>query len=100
MVKEIQSLAEIPKKGAVVLDFYADWCGPCRRIAPTFEKLEEAFPSVVFLKVNVDMSAEIVEFYDINVMPTFVFLKDSGIVKTVEGADMKGLEHGFQILSQ
>lgn len=100
MVKEVESLGEIPQKGAVVLDFYATWCGPCRRIAPTFEKLEEAFPSVVFLKVNVDESPEVVQMYDISAMPTFVFLKDSVVVKRVEGADMKGLEHGFQILSQ
>jgi thioredoxin 1 len=98
MVKVVSESSEIPQQGGVVIDFYATWCGPCKRIAPTYEKLSEAFPTIVFLKVDVDEAAELVNQYDVSVMPTFVFLKNGQEVKRVEGADMAGLEVGFEIL--
>jgi thioredoxin 1 len=98
MVKVVSEPSEIPQQGAVVIDFFATWCGPCKKIAPTFEKLSEAFPTVQFFKVDVDESAELVNMFDISAMPTFVFLKDGKVVKKVEGADMVGLEAGFNLL--
>lgn len=100
MVKVVSELSEIPNKGAVVIDFYATWCGPCRVIAPMYEKLAEAFSEVCCLKVDVDESQEIVDKYDISCMPTFVFLKDGQLIKKVEGGDMKGLEEGFFALAK
>lgn len=98
MVKLVSEADEIPQTGAVVIDFFATWCGPCKRIAPTYEKLSEAFTTVQFLKVDVDESPELVNTYDVNAMPTFVFLKDGKVVKRVEGADLDGLQAGFNIL--
>jgi thioredoxin 1 len=100
MVKVVSELSEIPQQGAVVIDFYATWCGPCKRIAPTYEKLSEAFTSVAFLKVDVDESPELVNTFDISAMPTFVFLKDGKVVKRVEGADLDGLQAGFDIVTK
>ena len=100
MVKEIFEVSEVPQQGGVVIDFFATWCGPCKRIAPTYEKLSEAFSTIVFLKVDVDEAAELVNMYDVSVMPTFVFLKDGKEVKRVEGADMAGLEAGFQLITK
>lgn len=99
MVKVVSEESEIPQKGAVVIDFYATWCGPCKRIAPTFEKLAEAFSGITFLKVDVDESADLVNKYDVNAMPTFIFLKDGVVIKRVEGADMKELEAGFHLIA-
>jgi thioredoxin 1 len=99
MVKLAASLQEIPMTGNVVIDFYATWCGPCKRIAPIFEDLSDKFyTKVQFLKVDVDESPDLVETFDVHAMPTFVFLKDGKVVKKVEGADMVGLEAGFKIL--
>jgi thioredoxin 1 len=100
MVKIVSGISEIPKTGAVVIDFFATWCGPCKRIAPTYEKLSESLSSIVFLKVDVDESPELVNEFDISAMPTFVFLKDGKEVKRVEGADMAGLEAGFDLLTK
>ena len=100
MVKVVSEVSDIPQQGAVVIDFFATWCGPCKRIAPTYEKLSEAFPKITFLKVDVDESPELTSEYDISAMPTFVFLKDGKIVKRVEGADMAGLESGFDLLTK
>ncbi len=100
MVKLIVEPSEVPQQGAVVIEFFATWCGPCKRIAPTYEKLAEAFTSVVFLKVDVDESPELVEQYNISAMPTFVFLKNGQVVKKVEGADMAALEAGFDVITK
>ncbi len=99
MVQCISDVSEVPQNGAVVIDFFATWCGPCKRIAPTFEKLAESFPKIVFLKVDVDESAELVDKFSIQAMPTFLFLKDGVVLKRVEGADMKELEAGFSLLT-
>jgi thioredoxin 1 len=100
MVKVVSEVSEIPSTGSVVIDFYATWCGPCKVIAPTFEKLAETYPELTCLKVDVDESQELVDIYDISCMPTFIFLKDGQVVKKVEGGDMKGLETGFNMLSK
>lgn len=98
MVKLISDLAEIPQKGAVVIDFFATWCGPCKKIAPVFEKLAEVYPSIAFLKVDVDESGELAEMYGVQAMPTFLFVKDNVIVKRIEGADLRAMEEGFALL--
>ena len=98
MVKVITDSSEIPQQGSVVIDFFAEWCGPCKRIAPFFEQLADEYVGVTFVKVNVDDSEDLVSQYAISAMPTFVFLKNGKVVKKVEGADMKGLESGFVLL--
>jgi thioredoxin 1 len=100
MVKLLSELSEIPQQGAVVIDFFATWCGPCKRIAPFFEKLSESVKSVSFFKVDVDESQDLVNEFAISAMPTFVFLKDGKEIKRVEGADMTGLEAGFNLLTK
>jgi thioredoxin 1 len=91
MVAIISEMSEIPSTGLVVIDFFATWCGPCKKIAPFYDELAKVYPNVTFLKVDVDESGEIVERFNVNAMPTFVFLKDSQIVKVIEGADVKGI---------
>jgi thioredoxin 1 len=100
MVKLASEPSDIPQTGPVVIDFFATWCGPCKRIAPTYEKLAEAFPNITFLKVDVDESGELVNMFNISAMPTFVFLKNGKEILRVEGADMKGLEAGFDLLTK
>jgi thioredoxin 1 len=91
MVKVITEASEIPSKGLVVIDFFATWCGPCKRIAPAFEELSKRYTTVTFLKVDVDESAELVNQYSISAMPTFVFLKNDAVFNRIEGADIRGI---------
>lgn len=88
MVKVINDVTEIPQNSKVVIDFFADWCGPCQRIAPLFAELSEKFPTVVFLKVNVDETESIAEAFSISSLPTFVFLNKGNIYKRIEGANV------------
>jgi thioredoxin 1 len=100
-MKEIRSLSEIPMEGAVALDFFATWCGPCKAIAPTFEKLAAEFPSVTFLKVDVDQAGlELREKWGIRSVPTFVFLRKGGkLVKKVEGGDLNSIISVLEVLA-
>lgn len=98
MVRVISDISEIPKQGYVVIDFFATWCGPCKRVAPYFEKLAEEYVGMTFLKVDVDESPELTNEFDVSAMPTFLFIKNGVIVKRVEGADIEQLDAGFALM--
>jgi thioredoxin 1 len=88
MVKVVEASSEIPSKGQVVIDFSATWCGPCQRIGPIYAGLEHTFPSITFLKVDVDDAEELSESYSIQSLPTFVFLNNGVVYHRIEGADI------------
>ena len=74
------------KSGVVVVDFWATWCGPCLRFAPTFEKMDNEMSDVSFYKVDVDVLSDVTEQQGISCMPTFKVYKGGECVGTVEGA--------------
>jgi thioredoxin 1 len=80
----------------VFVDFYADWCGPCRSIAPKIDDLAKKHHHVTFLKVDIEESPELADFYNIQSLPTFMLLK-RGHYKPVQppvtGADYEGLKY-------
>jgi thioredoxin 1 len=80
------------KDTLVVVDFYADWCGPCKRISPVYQKLSEIYKGVCFLKVNVDRLDGLVHQYGIKAMPTFLCFKNCKKMGEVVGVDMLKLE--------
>jgi thioredoxin 1 len=73
--------------GLVMVDFWAEWCGPCRAIAPIIEELAEASEGrVTLMKVNVDENHGLAIRYAIRSIPTIVFFKDGAVVDRVVGA--------------
>jgi len=65
----------------VVLDFYADWCGPCQTLLPTIHKLaEELQNDVVIKKVNVDKDKELAAQFNVRSIPTLVFFNNGNVV--------------------
>ena len=63
-------------KKCVVVDFYADWCGPCRKLAPIMEDLAKKYATeVVFYKINVDYNKDIAQMFDIRNIPSLLFIK-------------------------
>lgn len=71
----------------VLVDFYADWCGPCKIIAPTMETLSSEYAGrVKFVKVNVDESQEVAMKYDIMSIPTAMIFEKGGIKDSIIGA--------------
>ncbi|CZT25144.1 related to thioredoxin [Ramularia collo-cygni] len=78
----------------LIVDFYADWCGPCKVISPIFEQLaaQESKPGrITFAKVNVDNQRQVASSYGISAMPTFLVLKGSKVIETVRGANPSAL---------
>lgn len=91
-----QAFAELLSSNMyVVADFYADWCGPCKAIAPFYEHLakQHSVPGyLAFVKVNVDHVQAVAAEYGISAMPTFMFFK-SGMQVAVNGsANIRGAD--------
>lgn len=87
----------------VFVDFYADWCGPCKRFAPTLEKLSEQYTSVIFLKVNCDECQEVADRYKIRSLPTFHMFKVGSTEPTIspiQGADTTKVEGALKAVSE
>ena len=78
----------------VLLDFYADWCGPCRMVSPIVDEIAEENPQCLVAKVNVDEEPELASAFGVASIPTLVVMKDGKIVNQSTGARPKA-----QILS-
>ncbi len=64
-------------QGVAVVDFYADWCGPCKQFAPTFESISnEMAGKASFLKVNADQSPDILQRHNVRALPTIIVFKN------------------------
>ena len=73
----------------VLLDFYADWCGPCRMVSPLVEQIAEENPQYLVGKINVDSEPEIAQAFGIVSIPTLVVLKNGKIAAQSVGAKPK-----------
>ncbi len=76
----------------VVVDFTATWCGPCKMMAPFYSELSEKYPQLVFLKVDVDEMPELSSTWDVQSMPTFMFIKNGKQIDKLVGANKSELE--------
>jgi thioredoxin 1 len=74
----------------VIVDYWAPWCGPCRAFAPTFEKVAEKNPDVVFAKVNTEDEPEIAAHFQIRSIPTLMIFRESVILFAQPGALPQG----------
>ena len=73
----------------VLLDFYADWCGPCRMMAPVVEQIANERSDILVGKVNVDEEPELAQRFGVFSIPTIVALKDGAVVDQSVGARPK-----------
>ena len=73
----------------VLLDFYADWCGPCRMVSPLVDEIAEENPQYLIGKVNVDMEPELAQKFRVLSIPTLVVLKNGKPVSQSVGAKPK-----------
>lgn len=87
-VSEAEFEAEVLRvAGPVVVDFYATWCGPCKRLAPVLSELATEYVGrVKFVKVDVDRARGLAQRYQITAVPTLLFVRDGKVESALAGA--------------
>jgi len=73
----------------VLLDFYADWCGPCRMVSPVVDEIAQENPQILVGKINVDNEPELAGAFDVASIPTLVVMKHGKVVQQSAGAKPK-----------
>ncbi len=86
--KENFHLVEQSEK-TVLLDFFADWCGPCRMVSPIVAEIAEEYPQYMVCKVNVENSPELAQSFGIDSIPTLVVMRQGRIILKSAGARPK-----------
>ena len=74
----------------VLLDFYADWCGPCRMMSPIVDEIAQERSDIVVGKINVDEQPELAEAFEVFSIPTLVIMKGGEVLEKTVGARPKG----------
>ncbi|MEM5830697.1 MAG: thioredoxin [Candidatus Aenigmatarchaeota archaeon] len=86
-LEEFENILKISEKYAILIDFYADWCMPCKYIAPILEKIEEKYKDKIkVLKINVENFPEISMEFGIVSVPTIVIIKNGEEIDRFVGA--------------
>ena len=75
----------LQENNAVIIDFYAEWCAPCRALLPVLDEVSVEMEQVKICKVNCDGLSEIAKKYEVRSIPTLIFYKDGEIVDTKKG---------------
>lgn len=88
-VVDQQSFEAAIEEGLVLVDFYADWCGPCKMMLPTLERLDAENPGLKIIKVNVDSDHDLAVKHNIRGIPALVLYKDGWNAGTLVGAHNK-----------
>tara|TARA_Y100001963_G_scaffold142953_1_gene213158 strand:+ start:171 stop:482 length:312 start_codon:yes stop_codon:yes gene_type:complete len=88
MVKKLltEQFESATQEGVTLIDFYADWCGPCRRLSPIIESVsKQVSPNADIYKVNIDESGALARRFGIRSVPTLLLFKDGVLVNSVSG---------------
>jgi thioredoxin 1 len=73
----------------VIVDFWAEWCGPCKALAPILDEIASEVAGAKVVKVNVDEASELAQQYGIRGIPTLIFFKDGEVKSTLVGNQPK-----------
>ncbi len=73
-------------EGKVLVDFWAEWCGPCRMIGPVLEEMAGDYPSVTFVKLNVDEAPDVAQRFSVMNIPTVLAFEGGEVKQRIVGA--------------
>jgi thioredoxin 1 len=76
----------VSAENPTLVDFWAEWCGPCKMMHPIFENLSNKYPQIKFTRVNVDLNQNIAMKFSVQSIPTFIMFKSGQIVDKMMGA--------------
>lgn len=79
----------INSESTVLLDFYADWCGPCRMVSPIVDEIAKENPDYLVGKINVDNEPKLAQDFDVSSIPVLLVMRDGKIVNQSVGAKTK-----------
>lgn len=79
------TFADDIKEGTVLVDFYADWCGPCKMIAPVLEQIAAESDDFKIVKLNVDENMAVAQQYGVRAIPTLLVLKNGEVAAKKAG---------------
>ena len=86
-----ENFNEETKSGLVLVDFYADWCGPCKMLAPVLDELAAEVTNVKIAKVNVDIARKMTMDFGVSTIPNITILRDGKIMEQSTGFKPKEL---------
>jgi thioredoxin 1 len=84
-----QNFNQITRHGTVLLDWWAEWCGPCRRFAPIYEEASARHPDIVFGKIDTDAQQKLAASFGIRSIPTIMALRD-GVMLFAQPGSLPG----------
>lgn len=104
-MKEIRTVSDFvsainKNTNLTIIDFYANWCGPCKIISPKFAKMEKKYSNVNFYKLNCDNDqvAKVIEACEISYLPTFCVFRNGECITKIVSSDDKQVETLLQKL--
>lgn len=87
MVKQIDSneFKEVIKKGKVVVDLFATWCGPCKMLSPILDEISEEITTTEFYKIDVDDNQDVAREFNVMSIPTVLIFQNGELVNKIVG---------------
>lgn len=90
-LEQWNKLVELNDNKKYVVKFSAQWCGPCKAVAPKYDELSNQYSDIPFYSLDIDQVPEVAELFNVSAMPTFIIIANNAKIKDVVGADMLGL---------
>jgi thioredoxin 1 len=84
----IEQLREFSIVGNVVIQFYADWCNPCKRMSPLVETAARSLSQFTFIRINRDFFMDLAKMYNVTSIPTLIFLRNGNEVGRYDGGPL------------
>ena len=82
-------MTTIPTTGTIMVDFWANWCGPCMMLSPILDEIASENKNITLLKIDVEAEGELAKKYNVTSLPTVIIFKEGKIVANLSGSRPK-----------